>query len=492
MTSPVGGSLVLITFRVNAFAPLGATALNLVPTNSPAGVPVTTKLETQGGGQLSFRPALTNGADANVDGSVLMTGATHFSIGALSSRVTAGGSVSFTVTALEASNAMAVGYAGTVHLSSTDPLATFSAVNVTLTSGVGTFTVTLKTAGGQTLTATDATTNGGLSGTSGTITVSPNVATHFGVVGTPGTLSAGSTASFSVSALDTFGNTASGYSGTVHFTSTDAQATPPADHTLTSGTGVFNVVLKTVGSRTLTASDPAAPSITAGTSNAIMVTAGVATHFSVSGTPGTLSAGGTASFSVTALDSYSNTASGYGGTVQFTSNDPQVSVFGSTLTSGVGVFGVVLKTVGNRTLTATDTAEQRDHGDEQRLERDAWVVGAFWCERRASERDGGDHGELHGDGAGQLQQHGAELRRHGAVYEQRRPGGVAGQRDPDERGGGVWRGAEDGGRSDGDGDGHGQRDGDGHEQCDHGEQCGGGAVASGRSRDGGVGSGRST
>src|SRR5207244_2951452 len=58
VTSPLSGSLVLITFHINAFAPLGATALNLAATNVPAGGTVTTKLETQGGGQLALRPAV--------------------------------------------------------------------------------------------------------------------------------------------------------------------------------------------------------------------------------------------------------------------------------------------------------------------------------------------------------------------------------------------------------------------------------------------------
>ena len=46
-----------------------------------------------------------------------------------------------------ATNAMATGYTGTVHFTSSDGAAVLPA-NSTLTNGVGTFSVTLKTAGG--------------------------------------------------------------------------------------------------------------------------------------------------------------------------------------------------------------------------------------------------------------------------------------------------------------------------------------------------------
>ena len=79
--------------------------------------------------------------------------ATHFYVVAPAS-ATAGTSFSFTVTAQDGSNATDTGYAGTVHFTSSDGQAVLPA-NSTLTSGVGTFSATLKTAGNQTITATD-------------------------------------------------------------------------------------------------------------------------------------------------------------------------------------------------------------------------------------------------------------------------------------------------------------------------------------------------
>src|SRR5215472_6589757 len=79
--------------------------------------------------------------------------ATHFSVTAPAS-ATAGMAFNFTVTALDASNRMTTNYAGTAHFTSTDSQAVLP-TNATLTKGMGTFSVTLKTAGPQTITATD-------------------------------------------------------------------------------------------------------------------------------------------------------------------------------------------------------------------------------------------------------------------------------------------------------------------------------------------------
>ena len=94
--------------------------------------------------------------------------ATHFSVTAPGT-ATAGTAFNVTVTALDASNATAPGYAGTVHFTSTDGAATLPA-DATLTNGVGTFPVTLETSGNQTVTATDTVTSS-ITGTSANITV---------------------------------------------------------------------------------------------------------------------------------------------------------------------------------------------------------------------------------------------------------------------------------------------------------------------------------
>src|SRR5437763_1781107 len=211
--------------------------------------------------------------------------ATHFSVSAPSS-ATAGSAFNFTVTALDPSNNTAIGYTGTVHLTSSDGQSVLPA-NTTLTNGTGTFSATLKTAGNQTITATDNVT-GAITGTSSVITVNASSATHF-TVSVPASAVAGTVFNITVTALDQFGNTATGYGGTVHFTSSDPQAALPADSTLTNGTRTFSASLKTAGSQTITTSDSVTSSIT-GTSGTITVSASSATHFNVSA-PATATAG---------------------------------------------------------------------------------------------------------------------------------------------------------------------------------------------------------
>src|SRR5262249_30028838 len=81
---------------------------------------------------------------------------THFNV-SLPSSAAAGDNLNLTVTVLDEMNSTAMGYRGTVHFTSSDPQAalpgdyTFTAAD----NGAHTFTATLKTAGSQSITATD-------------------------------------------------------------------------------------------------------------------------------------------------------------------------------------------------------------------------------------------------------------------------------------------------------------------------------------------------
>src|SRR5205823_2472449 len=145
--------------------------------------------------------------------------------------------------------------------------------------------------------------------------------------------------------------TATGYAGTVHFTSSDGAATLPANSTLTNGTGTFSATLRTPGNQTITAKIGRA-SCREGTSNAIAVRAAPAKHFAVPA-PASATAGTASSFSVTALDQFDHTATGYAGTVHFTSSEGAATLpANSTLTNGTGTFSATLRTPGNQTITA--------------------------------------------------------------------------------------------------------------------------------------------
>jgi len=194
--------------------------------------------------------------------------ATHFSLTAASAPQTAGTAFNITVTALDASNVLVSTYAGTVQFASTDTQAVLPA-NSPLTHGTGTFSVILKTATGQaapTQSIAVSDTAGQLApGAINSIVVNAASASQLSVTGPP-TANAGAAISFTVTAQDPFGNNATTYSGTLRFTSSDAQAILPANAKLTMGAGAYSVTLNTVGSQTTTATDVATPSIT-GTAN---------------------------------------------------------------------------------------------------------------------------------------------------------------------------------------------------------------------------------
>jgi hypothetical protein len=276
--------------------------------------------------------------------------ATRLSVTATPGTATAGTAVTITVSVLDGSGAVFSKYIGTVHFASSDTQAVLPS-DSPLTNGTGTFSVTLKTAGSQTITVA----SGTLTGTSSPVAVSAGAATQLSITAASGT-PAGTAFNITVNALDPLNNVATSYSGTVHFTSTDSQAKLPANSTLTNGTGTFSVTLKTVGggTQTITAVDTVTPSI-AGASNPIAVSPGLATSLSVQA--GAAETTGI-SFSVTvsAMDTYGNLVTSYTGAAHFMSSDAQATLpANATLPGGTATFSVTLKTLGMQTITASDT-----------------------------------------------------------------------------------------------------------------------------------------
>src|SRR5208337_741183 len=93
-----------------------------------------------------------------------------------------------------------------------------------------------------------------------------------------------------------------------------------------------------------------------GSQTGISVNPAAASIFVVTGFPTPIVAGQSGNFTVTAKDAYNNTATGYTGTVAFSSSDPLATLPGhSTLTNGGGTFSATFNTAGTQSLTATDT-----------------------------------------------------------------------------------------------------------------------------------------
>src|SRR5262249_6915553 len=158
-----------------------------------------------------------------------------------------------TVRAVDAYGNVATSYAGTVTFSSSDAQAGLPSA-YTFTTGAGgdngvhTFSATLKTAGSQSITATDTTTSS-ITATQSGIQVNAATAVLFGLSG-PSSAVRGDPYAFTLTAKDAYGNVATGYTGTVHVTSSDDRADLPADYTFTAadaGVHTFTATFKRQG-----------------------------------------------------------------------------------------------------------------------------------------------------------------------------------------------------------------------------------------------------
>jgi ELWxxDGT repeat protein len=181
----------------------------------------------------------------------------------------------------------------------------------------------------------------------------------------PATAVAGVPFTITVTPVDSTGHDVMNYSGTVHFSSTDPQATLPADYTFTSadqGVHTFTgIVFDKAGVQTLTITDTATSSITG--SAAVNVSPGPVSGFFLTNPPpyNTPTAGKPTSFAVTAVDAFNNVVAAYTGTVHIATTDTQATVpadYTFTLAdNGTHIFsGLVLRTAGTITITASDTA----------------------------------------------------------------------------------------------------------------------------------------
>src|SRR5262249_22206920 len=157
------------------------------------------------------------------------------------------------------------------------------------------FSGTLKTAGTQSITASDGSRTASQTG----IVVNPATVTSLVVAGFPNPTTAGVAHAFTVTAKDEYGNTVTGYTGTVTLSSSDGQAVSPASPSTSAGadagTHTFSGTLKTAGTQSITAND----STRSASQTGIVVNAAAVNNLLVSGYV-TTTAGDAHSFTVTA------------------------------------------------------------------------------------------------------------------------------------------------------------------------------------------------
>ena len=370
-TAPPGGSNPRNLYEV-VFAPQSTPALYTIT------IGATADPATQGPRISDLAGNLMNQDDDDVNGepivdsfttTVFLNGInTNLNVVNLPATAVAGQPVTFTVTVTNGLGQIQRDFTGQVVFSSSDLRAVLPASytftsdgglpGTTADNGQRTFTVTFATGGPQFIQVQ--TVNPNLANSAkGNTTVLAGQVDRFVVTGSPATVVAGNVVTYTVKAQDKFGNDSITFAGTETITSTDPQATQngntlPDTFTMANGRGTFDLVLRTAGTQTVTVTDTTTTTLTG--SGTTTVVSDVAKRFVVAA-PSPVTAGTPFTATVTALDQFNNTATGYTGTVQLTSSDAAAVLPPDTpLSAGAGSFQVTLNTPGSQSLRATDAA----------------------------------------------------------------------------------------------------------------------------------------
>lgn len=331
-------------------------------TAADAGVKqVTVTLVTAG---LSTLTATDITGKAPASGSASLTvqpAAAHsFQLTTLPASAIAGESLVLTVTVLDSFGNVATPYAGQMKLVSTDPTDVLPAAGK-FTAGVRTVSLAFTKAGSHVAQVQDVATVLPSASTS-SVVVGAGPPIRISVAATNAATTAGADESLTATVFDLFDNVCTGYTGTVHFTASDANAALPGDFTFSAtdaGTHEFSVTLKTAGSTTVTVADTAIPAVQG---SAVWTVGPAAAAVCVaSQAPATAVAGTVLGLTVAVRDPFGNASTGYAGTIALTSSDPRASLPASVTyvpgtDAGSHAFSAALLTTGAQTVTATDVA----------------------------------------------------------------------------------------------------------------------------------------
>jgi hypothetical protein len=196
-------------------------------------------LRTAGSQGLTAADTLPVSLAATAAVTVTPAAASTFAVTGFPTATTAGVEWTFTVVALDPFGNVDTNYRGTVHFGSSDPQAGLPADYQFLPedNGTHTFRATLKTAGAQSITATDAQ-DSSLLGSQAGIVVSPAAADHF-QLDILGDVVPGVPFDLVLTARDAYGNLDVNYRGTVSFWTSDQDpgVALPADYTFTDDDG---------------------------------------------------------------------------------------------------------------------------------------------------------------------------------------------------------------------------------------------------------------
>jgi hypothetical protein len=317
---------------------------------------------------------------------VLTGAATHLVLAPATTTPPAGAGDNLTITAKDASNNTVTSYTGTKNLTFSGastiagfrPLVTAnngtaiafgSSEPISFSSGVasgsaqGGGAMTLYKAETASVKVSDGTIDNG-SGTS--VTVAPAAAASFALT-TPSTQNAGSAFSETLTAKDAYGNTATGFSGKQAISFSGPSSSPsgkapsyPASVLFSSGVGTGSITLYDADEGTTLS---AVQGSISGSSESFAVNPLTAASFALA-SPGPQTAGTPFSQTITARDTYGNSATSYAGTKTLSFSGPSNSPNGKFAPSysspvsfgaGVGTASVTLYDAQTTALTATQS-----------------------------------------------------------------------------------------------------------------------------------------
>ena len=306
--------------------------------------------------------AMPVGGNFNVNVTCVPTSATRLVLSGYTTPRTAGQNGNVNITAYDASNNVAIGYTGTVHLNTTDPNASFSPTFtfVLAYAGSANVPIAMMTSGNQTITGNDTVTPS-IAGNQNTIVVNPNAVNHLGLANYTTPRMAGSNSNVTVTIYDFYNNIVPTYTGTVHFTVTDTNALFSPNFTFAAsnaGSANVPVTMTRTGTWSITGNDTLTSSI-AGIETNIVVTPGNANRYTMTGISNPIYGCQQNNITVTVYDAYANLDTTYTGTIALSSTDPN-AVLSPNYTFVTGDMGtkslpVSLHSVGTWNVSGNDT-----------------------------------------------------------------------------------------------------------------------------------------
>jgi len=250
--------------------------------------------------------------------------------------------------AVDAAGLPVFSFNGSVTLTSSDSAATFPA-SVTLVNGRAVVPVTFRTAGAQTLTATDAA-DAARTATAATTVSAPAVATKL-LVFLPPQAKAGVATTVTALAVDAAGRPVSSFNGSATVASSDSTASLPMVEVLfKNGRATFQATFATAGRQTVTVTSLSDQKVT-GVAATTVAAPQVLASFLVMAPPRVL-AGTAVNVAIIAMDANKRPMPGYAGTATLVSSDAAATLPASvTFKGGRAVARVTFATAGSQSLT---------------------------------------------------------------------------------------------------------------------------------------------